>query len=1364
MSIPIIPDNVFYQIAKISSQNSTKKLETEIRFNSYFRGNNFGSGVSRETYTRLLNLFSRQAVPLNNITIDYIGGNVRKSTDLTNNREYWITKNQLYRWDNNDYLFRLSISDESQIYPVANFVPSLIRKKERSSFSYNGGGMQLDLTIVNDGDLQNKGSYEVEVEIFNLSNRSTSLQAITLLLIIIQNTNELYTYSEFSRLVNFYNSTLGGKTPEYIFDHRVLYQPRNLHLNDMVFGGLVGNSETKYWITHKTDGLRKILIIHTSGVWLITPPSEAIKVTSILDTRDWIGSILEGELVPPNKRKGIDLNRVKYWYLVFDSLSATITDSRTLGSRSIQERPHPERLLYAQRVANNFKNNLLQVDTKTFLEVPTVSDFYRVMREMFNQRPSLAYQQDGFISMPISMPYNSKNDKLPLSRRKLTKVADICKIKEQENITTDFAIQRNSDGSMDLLIGSGENLIKFVGTEQYPFNSGMVDVNNELLQNLPNGTIVEFALRISDSTDLVVPTTIRIDKTRPNSSEVAIDNWELAHEPITNDTLKGDDITLLRRYHNRIKWSLFGQTLFSKSKGNLLDIGSGRGGDVIKWKANYSKVVAVEPNPEHILEFIRRIKSIYNVDRVQVVKSLGEFIADAPVVVIQTGGENTELISEVVSKTIVKADVVSAMLSLSFFWSSQNLVKKLSQTILNNLKPNGKFVFLTIDGDAVEELFSPTYASGFSLKSINIGKNDEKSTDVSESQIRNKDIEDVTTQQIKLNSFSLIYNDTNKSLYIDIPGTIVKDQTEFLVKISDLRILVSGKYELTEISRADSELFLNDGETLLSSLYSYGVFTPVDVNRQVIPNYNVDLPMTEEEFVTAPLSSSVTTPIVPPETVTQIPPSIVAPTLPPSLTQEIQLPSIPVEQQIPISESVATAPILEVENLIPKLPNSPRTSGIQQIPILEIPNLQTSETPIQQIPILETPETPIQQIPISQTSEIPKLPTSPRTSVACVEETLLSTTTLVQEEILQLPVIPINRTCLTPVQTPISTPSIESNLQASIENITNLLSTTPDIEAVRSTTPNQSIDNKLPSLSVIHDLITDTGLGDDVSQVINCSWYTAKPVVRIAAIGDGSCFFHAVLKSYYKEYANTTSYSKRSQIVQELRRDLAYTLQLPDSEQPDKTFYQTANNGAWVELAHMQIGGVDGAHLLRLEIDYSLEGMQKLFDSYEEVGSEVYAFVAKMLGIDINILLATTSDLNLLASSVVKGIERYNIFISGNGCHYEVIGVIVNGLIETVFDYSDDFVQAYRALQSLNNIKSYKETTDRQLVLSRDLPENVTNQLQDAVKQGADILNKAIVIQNRISKGERILSEIQILEVESERIKNLAVELRNSKN
>ena len=96
-----------------------------------------------------------------------------------------------------------------------------------------------------------------------------------------------------------------------------------------------------------------------------------------------------------------------------------------------------------------------------------------------------------------------------------------------------------------------------------------------------------------------------------------------------------------------------------------------------------------------------------------------------------------------------------------------------------------------------------------------------------------------------------------------------------------------------------------------------------------------------------------------------------------------------------------------------------------------------------------------------------------------------------------------------------------------------------------SVNPHHHVPNSIEASS-----LSESGAhGDDVVEALpQCCWY--RNVVRIGTIGDGSCFFHAVLKAGSPEYQKNNSYNFRTQQALMLRRDLAYLLTLPNPRYP----------------------------------------------------------------------------------------------------------------------------------------------------------------------------------------------------------------------
>lgn len=1050
----MLSSGIKQRINSTYSEYNDGTIELEARFGKFI-GKRFKPGVSRQTFNRIREYFNNRGQVVETRTTDYISKNVRKTvtipTNDTESNTMWITKDRLWNQEDDNYGIRYSMSREVPIHPVDNFTPDVIREKSRYSYSVFQNTVRIDLTIVNMiQNVQNKSvnihsdktQYEVEVELINSQGLKYFEEALKVTLHRVLDTLVLYNNTQANNIIKFTNMLLGSQRRN-IVDHYPLVQARNLKLKDMVWGGLIGNDKTTkngtgYSVTHKADGQRKMLVFHSSGVWLVSSPDSLNRISST-EYKTLSGTILDGEMIPSKARKS-GSPETSIWYLAFDCICWN-------NNRDIQNRPHGIRMNHAQAVADVFKNNVLYINTKTFRTFGTPDEFFSVMREMEGEQTFLSYKQDGFMFTPVNSVYNPHSDQYPLYRRVLTDYPDICKWKPSDQLTIDFKINwrmTESGNMIDLYVNKKGKPVLFKGTKIFSYTNS-VDNNHTLTQGLPSGTIVEYGWDYDKK--IFTPHKIRNDKTKPNRIEIAQDVWMDIQRPLTMDTMKGNSFSLLRAYHNRIKRNLYSDT---EQNYTLLDIGSGRGGDVSKWK-NFSKVVAVEPNSDHIVELKRRIKINNMEDKVRIVHA---------------GGQDIEEITRVVKEFIGdRVDVVSMMLSMSFFWQNQSMVNRLVNTIVTNIKKDGKFIFLTIDGDLVEQTFEPAMNTGPAISKLELGP------------------------------ATLTYKDTKtpKELHIHIEDSIVQDQTEWLVRLNDMIIPMRKMgFDYMMRHRADEELFLNEKEITMTQMYTYGIIYRTDSTK-----------------------------------------------------------------------------------FLPTIENSK-------------PGQETE----------------------------PALKTNPNDIKLLLNKNITKNNEVIEE--IELPAIPM-----------------------------------------------------------------------DTYEYINISWYKSEKVVRIGAIGDGSCFFHGILNGYYDVYQNNPNYTYRLNFVKLLRRDIAYTLELKDPNHPTKIRWETAINGQFLALYQQQMMGVNFKDVFDYPIDFSLDGLQKLINSSSHVGNEVYQYVSDILDIDIYVMRLTNVDLFVHQNTSHEGSDRKVVVISGNGSHYETIGIErgPEQLFQTVFDQTDPFILSIKRSQinKLNN-------------------------------------------------------------------------------
>lgn len=171
---------------------------------------------------------------------------------------------------------------------------------------------------------------------------------------------------------------------------------------------------------------------------------------------------------------------------------------------------------------------------------------------------------------------------------------------------------------------------------------------------------------------------VRIRNKLPNHINVYNRIKNLIQNPITRETIEGKNMMMMRRVHNSVKRSI----LDSLPAGSvILDIGSGQGGDIDKW-GRFSKVYAVEPDPEKHVEFERRL-------------SLKSADVKNKITLIKSGFEKVD------PRIIEKADFIIGFFSFTFFFKDQGKLDPVVLRQLSHMKKGAHLVGIVLDGDKV---------------------------------------------------------------------------------------------------------------------------------------------------------------------------------------------------------------------------------------------------------------------------------------------------------------------------------------------------------------------------------------------------------------------------------------------------------------------------------------------------------------------------------------------------------------------------------------------------------------------------------------------------------------------------------------
>ena len=555
----------------------------------------------------------------------------------------------------------------------------------------------------------------------------------------------------------------------------------------MVTGELIPTKDRdlKYSVTIKADGVRKLLFFAPTGVYLVMAPSSVMKILDdkvATKLKNQHGTVIEGELIPKNKLSSSATDQHKksiIYFLMYDCLSSA-------GNNKVRTLPHPKRREFIDNVQLIFgKLTQYIFDKKEFFIINDVPSFYSNVNMVLDD--TYPFLTDGLMFGPSNYPYDLNLQKVTIKKRKLSRYPDMLKWKPQDQITIDFAINHvigEQLGYVELLTKGTNGLVPFTGDKYHPFNAQTMLVMDEEIKKSPSKTVFEFTWdRKLDKFSMVRK---RLDKHKPNRSDVANDNWKVLHNPLTENVMRGRKFELSFRHHNSEKLRLYNyvsKALPPSSVRTLLDIGSGRGGDVRKWvDTGFTHVICVEPNEKNRKELTRRLAATKLIYRI-----------------IPTNGQDyQEIIKHVMefapNRTV---DVVAYMLSLSFFFDKTDSFNSI--LILNHsvLAKGGFFIGLTIDGNLVSDFFNN---ANYYLQENNVKK-----------------------ANFKTITFELHIQDETQYIYVDIPDTIVEEQREYLTNLPILiEYMQLPEYGMSLINydRTNKELFMTDEEILYTSLFT----------------------------------------------------------------------------------------------------------------------------------------------------------------------------------------------------------------------------------------------------------------------------------------------------------------------------------------------------------------------------------------------------------------------------------------------------------------------------------------------------------------------------------------------------------------
>jgi hypothetical protein len=170
-------------------------------------------------------------------------------------------------------------------------------------------------------------------------------------------------------------------------------------------------------------------------------------------------------------------------------------------------------------------------------------------------------------------------------------------------------------------------------------------------------------------------------------------------------------------------------------------------------------------------------------------------------------------------------------------------------------------------------------------------------------------------------------------------------------------------------------------------------------------------------------------------------------------------------------------------------------------------------------------------------------------------------------------------------------------------------------------------------------------------------------LVRKKEIDDGNCFFHAFIDAFYKPYQMGTI--DRKAYIRSLRQELSVLLSKKNAN--GVMWYQSLSRGKLAEFA-MNVPS------------FTLEAMQAILNSSEYVDNRFNEFVSNVFNKDLYIIDGNTKDLYMTGkdNDILYKARQSIVLIWTNGNHFDLIGILENNKLRTLFDSDHPFILLLR--------------------------------------------------------------------------------------
>ena len=216
--------------------------------------------------------------------------------------------------------------------------------------------------------------------------------------------------------------------------------------------------------------------------------------------------------------------------------------------------------------------------------------------------------------------------------------------------------------------------------------------------------------------------------------------------------------------------------------------------------------------------------------------------------------------------------------------------------------------------------------------------------------------------------------------------------------------------------------------------------------------------------------------------------------------------------------------------------------------------------------------------------------------------------------------------------------------------------------------------------------MTASGVPEEVFRIeVPKIAFSDPNLYAIKVMGDGSCFFHSVLRAFNLSYINATASSERKRLAILVRHATADSLE-EKNHTTGKTEYESMGGGFYKNY-NDAVKDVEGDR-------YSLDAMKRELMSSTPVDHAYTEILSNHLNLDIYLISSQTGDIYATGTDIKLYFkDRRSIVILYSPGHYDVIGIKRKSteqedvIFDTLFAPTHEFIAALR--------KRYKDITNR---------------------------------------------------------------------